>query len=149
MKKVSSIFLKVAFILSIVLAALCVVGGICSIICFIPAIQDGIRLLIERFDSTLTPQEIDDIMIAFNASLGSTIGSCFMTAVFCVGNIIVVRIMQQKVTKAACILNIIFGILSGIIFNTVAGILSIIVLSKEGNKQEAELVEEKPVDEDK
>ena len=149
MKKVSSVFLKVAFILSIVLAALCVVGAICSIICFIPAVQNGIRLLIERFASTLTPQEIDDIMIAFNASLGSTIGSCFMTAVFSVGNIIVVRIMQQKVTKAACIVNIVFGILSGVIFNAVARILSIIVLSKEGNKKAEDLVEEKPAEEDK
>lgn len=137
LKIASRISYLVAGILSIVLAATFVALGIMFLVFALPGFKDTIVQGIEEgwihIGGMGTGDMETDIAIVQGIFLGTAI-SMFIVTAFTVVNIIVSFKARKNPTKKLHIVNIVFGVLSGVIVNMVAGVFGLIIGSKEESK---------------
>ena len=137
MKKASNILFLVGGILSFVWMAFEIIGGI---IFAIFAGPDAKQVIIDGLnDGTITssfegtPEEvatlIQGMFIMFAVMM-------FIFAVFALVNGILALKAKKDPAKTNCIINIVFGFLSGVLVNTVGGILGLFCLPKPEDKPE-------------
>ena len=133
MKKVANILLLVGGILAVVCIVVYLIMGVAFIIASGPALTEP---LIEGIESGnissdfqgATTEEIVKLIQLFFLTLG-IVFICFVP--FAIANCIICFVGKAKQTKGMYILNIVFGILSWTLVNTVGGVLGLIAKIKE------------------
>ena len=134
MKKAANILFLIGMILSILSAIGCFISGI---ICLV---ANGIPDLKEQLVQVLEQNHIPQAQLiaewAKRSLIASAIGS-FFSCGFAIANSII-SWKGRKGNTTIYVLNIVFGILSGVIVNVVGGILALVADGKSKEKEEVD-----------
>ena len=134
MKKAANILFLIGMILSILSAIGCLISGIiCLVANGIPDLKDQLIQILEQFH---VPQAHMIAEWAKRSLIVSAIGS-FFSAGFAVFNS-VLSWKGKEGNTTIYVLNIVFGVLSGVIVNVVGAILALIADGKKDNKEEVD-----------
>lgn len=134
MKKAANILFLIGMILSILSAIGCLITGIiCLVATGIPDLQEQLIQILEKYD---VPQAQIIAEWAKRSLVASAIGLFFSTG-FAIANSIISWKGRDGKTPIY-ILNIVFGVLSGIIVNVVGAILALIADNKNDKKEVVE-----------
>lgn len=134
MKKAANILFLIGMILSILSAIGCVIS---AIICLVAnSVPDLKEQLIQTLEQYHVPQAQMIAEWAKRSLIASAIGS-FFSCGFAIANSII-SWKGREGNTTIYVLNIVFGILSGVIVNVVGAILALIADNKNKDKEEVD-----------
>lgn len=143
MKKATNILFLVGGIVSAVMIFVYLLVGVIYILGASPVFCDMVTEMLEngQLHTSLEGVPVEEIVSYLQATF-LVIGVCFMVlACFAAVNCVMSFIARKKQSKAVCVLNIVFGVLSSVIVNIVGGVFGIILASRQENSSSRELTE--------
>lgn len=144
MKKASKILFLVGGILGIIIAVSCFFDGIVALVVSKQSYIDYLITFIKQYiaEAGVDEEHINELAKLFQIYLKVSGVSLFFMAAFAAVSSIVSFKARNNDSKKLFILNIVFGVISGVEVNLVGGILALIALKKQSNEENIEQKEE-------